>query len=160
MLKLYKRTDGVLRYHEAWVNDGVIYVHWGVAGEQGETKEYLLPQGQAEDDAVLEALAPAADAGYRPIAIEDHTTLLIEYLVEGMGKREDLDKRHALEERMDETLGWTGLGACDGGSIGSGTMEVCCYVVDFDVAKRTIEADLAGTKFSDFARIYSESEDT
>ena len=79
--------------------------------------------------------------------------------MDDMGTREDLDKRHALEERMDDKLDWTSLGTCDGGSIGSGTIEVCCYVVDFDVAKRIIEADLAGTRFSDFARIYSESED-
>ena len=33
---------------------------------------------------------------------------------------------------LNEGLGWTGLGCCDGGSIGSGTMEACCYVVDFE----------------------------
>jgi hypothetical protein len=79
--------------------------------------------------------------------MEDHATLLIEYAVDGMGTGEDIDKRHALEERMGETLGWTGLGACDGGSIGSGTMEVCCFVAEFDLAKRVIKADLAVTEF-------------
>ncbi len=39
-------------------------------------------------------------------------------------------------------------------------MEVCCYVVDFDIAKRVIAADLAGTQFSNFTRIYNEAEDT
>ena len=57
---------------------------------------------------------------------------------------------------MNETLGWTGLGDCDGGSIGSGTMEVCCYVADFDIAKRAIEADLRDTEFGDYTRIYRE----
>ncbi|HEY1717808.1 MAG TPA: hypothetical protein VGH42_05860, partial [Verrucomicrobiae bacterium] len=61
-----------------------------------------------------------------------------EYAIEGMGNATDLKKRHGLEERMNETLGWTGLGLCDGGSIGSGTMEVCCYVVDFQIAKDAI----------------------
>jgi hypothetical protein len=158
MLKLYKRTDGVLHYHEAWLNGKTIYEHWGVAGEQGETKEHPLPKGKDEEDAILDILASAAEAGYRPIDMEDHATLIIEYAVDGMGTGEDVDKRHALEERMGETLGWTGLGACDGGSIGSGTMEVCCFVADFDVAKRVIEADLAGTEFSDFTRIYNEDE--
>ena len=40
---------------------------------------------------------------------------------------------------MDEVLGWTGLGHTDGGSIGSGTMEVGCVVVDFEIAKKVIE---------------------
>ena len=57
---------------------------------------------------------------------------------------------------MNETLGWTGLGHCDGGSIGSGTMEACCFVVDFDIAKRVIEKDLAGSEFADFSRIFDE----
>ncbi len=57
---------------------------------------------------------------------------------------------------MNETLGWSGLGHCDGGSIGSGTMEVCCFVVDFDIAKSVIEADLKSTEFDDYSRIYDE----
>ncbi len=73
-----------------------------------------------------------------------------------MGTTEDLNKRHKLEERMNERLGWTGLGECDGGSIGSGTMEVCNYVIDFDIAKKVIEDDLKGTIFSDYTRIYDE----
>ena len=95
--------------------------------------------------------------GYLPVDPEDHYTLLIEYEVDGMGNGEDVEKRHRLEDRMNETLGWTGLGACDGGSIGSGTMEVCNFVVDFEVAKKVIESDLKGTEFENFTRIYDEN---
>jgi len=76
-----------------------------------------------------------------------------------MGTKEDVAKRHALEDRLNEALGWTGLGECDGGSIGSGTMEACCFVVDSEIAKRVIENDLAGTEFSDYLRIYDEMSD-
>jgi hypothetical protein len=44
--------------------------------------------------------------------------LEIEYIIDGFGTEQDLDKRHKLEERMDEVLGWTGPGHTDGGSIG------------------------------------------
>jgi hypothetical protein len=37
-------------------------------------------------------------------------------------------------------------------------MEVCCYVVDFEIAKRVIAADLEGTPFADYTRIYREDE--
>jgi hypothetical protein len=77
-------------------------------------------------------------------------------LVAGGGSRPVMSMRHALEERMNETLGWTGLGYCDGGSIGSGTMDVCCFVVDFKIAKRVIEKDLKNTKFADYSRIFDE----
>jgi hypothetical protein len=154
MLKLYKRTSEAFRYHEAWCHKGVITEHWGVVGETGETREHKVKRGKDEDEAIGEVLRPASDDGFRPF--EDLAVLLIEYAVDGFGTKRDLEKRHALEERMDETLGWTGLGNCDGGSIGSNTMEVCCYVVDFEIAKRVIEADLQGTEFSNFTRIYLE----
>lgn len=57
---------------------------------------------------------------------------------------------------MNETLGWTGLGFCDGGSIGSGTMEVCNFVVDFEIAKAIIEKGIKGSEFENFTRIYDE----
>ena len=157
MLKLYNRIDGTLRYHEAWVNGRTVYEHWGFVGEQGETKNHRLSKAKTNEDAIVDVLSSALDVGYRPIALADHAVLMIEYAIDGFGSPEDVDKRHALEDRMNETLGWTGLGACDGGSIGSGSMEVCCYVVDFDIAKRVVENDLAGTEYSDFTCIYNEA---
>lgn len=159
MLKLYKRTDGVLHYHEAWCNDGTITEHWGVVGEEGESREHKLANGESEEDGVLRILQPASEQDFAPIDMDDHSILLIEYAIEkSFGNAQELGKRHALEGRMNQTLGWTGLGACDGGSSGSGTMEACCYVVDFDIAKRVIEADLKGTEFGDYTRIYREGD--
>lgn len=88
--------------------------------------------------------------------VDQTFTLMVEYSVDGFGTPEDLDKRARLQDRLNETLGWTGLGHCDGGSIGSDTMEVCNYVVDFEIAKRVIEKDLIGTEFENFTRIYDE----
>jgi hypothetical protein len=85
--------------------------------------------------------------------------LLVEYPVDGMGNAKDVDKRHRLEDKLNEVLGWTGLGHCDGGSIGSGTMEACCYVADFEVAAAVIRKALIGTEFADFSRIYDENEE-
>jgi hypothetical protein len=43
---------------------------------------------------------------------------------------------------MNECLGWSGLGHCDGGDMGSGQMNVFCYVVDAAIAERVIVNDL------------------
>jgi hypothetical protein len=158
MLKLYSHIEGKLHYHEAWLNDGMITEHWGIVGERGQTREHQADKKKSKPDNIEAVLQPALDKGFLPIGLEDHITLLIEYKIDGMGAPEQLEKRHQLESRMDGTLGWTGLGACDGGSIGSGTMEVCCFVVDFDTAKRVIEEDLKGTEFSDYTRIFDENE--
>jgi hypothetical protein len=154
MLKLYKRIKRVLQYHEAWAHGAKLTEHWGVVGERGETAEHKRNKKLGEEKNVEQVLAKALAEGFKPIDVDDHAVLLIEYLIEGMGTTKDLNKRHELEDRMNETLGWTGLGNCDGGSIGSGTMEVCCFVVDFKIAKRVIEEDLKNTRFADHSRIY------
>ena len=156
-LYIYNEKKQCYFYDEAWVGDGEITEHIGQLGTRGRVKTHARDQALSEEENILKALAPAIRGGYKQIPIADHYTLLIEYSVDGFGTPEDLDKRYALQDRMGETLGWTGLGHCDGGSIGSGTMEVCCFVVDFDVATRVIQDDLKGTKFADFTRIYNEN---
>jgi hypothetical protein len=159
MLKLYrKQGDGPLAYHEAWAEDGNVVEHCGVIGTKGETKKHSLKSRPA-DTVIEEVLDVARQSGFEEIDFEDHSTLLVEFRVEDMGTPADTAKRHELEDRLNELLGWTGLGECDGGSIGSGTMEACCFVVDFDVAKAVIEADLKDSPFADYQRIYDENVD-
>ncbi|MHC4743698.1 MAG: hypothetical protein ACYS8Z_17415 [Planctomycetota bacterium] len=156
MIKLYKEVDGLIRYWETWEHDGVHIIHRGRIGETGETKELRDSHSRSASDAVDAEIEERKSEGYEEIPIERHDVLLIEYAIEDMGATADLDKLHSLEARMNETLGWTGLGHCDGCSIGSGTMEVCCMVVDFESAREVINKDLAETEFSDYSRIYRE----
>lgn len=155
MLKLYKFTDTKKEYWETWDNDdGSHSVHWGELGTTGQSKEVKGSLLKTPEKIIQKEVDEMVSNGFRPI--EEEYTLLIEYEVEGMGTKEDVEKRHSLQDRMSETLGWAGLGHCDGGSIGSGTMEVCNYVVDFEVAKSVIEKDLKGTEYENYSRIYDE----
>lgn len=155
MLKLYRLAGPQKDYWETWDNgDGTHTVHWGELGTHGQSKEIKSGLLKKPETIIQKEVDEMIAAGFRPA--DEEFTLLIEYPVDGMGSKEDVEKRHRLEDRMNETLGWTGLGNCDGGSIGSGTMEVCCFVVDFEIAKEVIENDLKGTEFGDFSRIYDE----
>ncbi|OUS51104.1 hypothetical protein BM607_015245 [Shewanella sp. SACH] len=155
MLKLYKFTDTKKEYWETWDNDdGSHTVHWGELGTTGQSKEVKRSLLKKPEKIIQKEVDEMVSNGFRPI--DDEFTLLIEYAVDGMGSKEDVEKRHRLQDKMNETLGWAGLGHCDGGSIGSGTMEVCNYVVDFEVAKSVIENDLKGTEFENYTRIYDE----
>ncbi|MGY0646356.1 MAG: hypothetical protein ACW7DN_17450 [Paraglaciecola chathamensis] len=155
MLKLYKFTGSKKEYWETWDNDdGTHTVHWGELGTTGQSKEVKNSLLKKPEKIIQKEVDEMVSNGFRPI--EEEFTLLIEYAVEGMGTKEDVEKRHRLQDRMNETLGWSGLGNCDGGSIGSGTMEVCNFVVDFEVAKKVIENDLKGTEFENYTRIYDE----
>ena len=106
-------------------------------------------------DALIAEIGPRFGLGPKTEALLQEL-VLIEYKIEDMGTTEDLEKRHRLEDRMQEVLGCSGLGFCDGGSIGSGTMEVCCFVIDIDIAKKLIQENLKGTEFDDYQKIYHE----
>ena len=157
MLKLYRFSNDKKEYWETWDDGkGSHTIHWGELGTRGESKTVKSSLLKKAGTAIQKEIDGLVQAGFHTIDGDDQVTLLIEYAVDGMGSKEDVEKRHRLEERMNETLGWTGLGACDGGSIGSGSMEVCNFVVDFEVAKAAIEKDLAGTEFGNYIRIFNE----
>jgi predicted DNA-binding WGR domain protein len=153
MTKLYKKIEGELHYWECWAQgDGSMIAHWGKVGERGSNKIIDKQLGESEIDKFTRQ-------GYVEFDDLEIATLVIEYAVDGMGTVNDLDKRQMIQERMDEALGWAGLGNCDGGSIGRGTMEIVCLVVDFAIARQVVERDLAGAGLADYARIYCEEED-
>ncbi len=157
MLKLYRSVNEGVEYWETWDNDEKSgTVHWGRLGERGNDKVVISDKSSNFHEKIQEEVTQVIEEGFGPIDEDELVTLLIEFKVDGMGNSDDLDKRTRLESRMNETLGWVGLGHCDGGSIGSGTMEVCCFVVDFEIAKRIIERDLAGTEFSNYTRIFNQ----
>lgn len=142
-------------YWETWDNDdGTHTVHWGELGTTGQSIEVKGSLLKNPEKIIQKEIDEMVSSGFKPI--DNEFTLLVEYAIEGMGTVQDIEKRYRLQDRMSETLGWSGLGHCDGGSIGRGTMEVCNYVVDFEVAKRVIEKDLKGTEFENYTRIYDE----
>ena len=107
----------------------------------------MIQLGRGDDPpsvVVREAARPRAE-GYREIAASELTQLIIQFEIEGMGDPEDLDKRHRIEELMEESLACTGLGHWSGGDIGSGTMNICCSVVSsakaLPIALKTLEAN-------------------
>ncbi|HYQ27333.1 MAG TPA: hypothetical protein VER04_08935 [Polyangiaceae bacterium] len=156
MIKLYKGTKGgLLHYHEAWSADTTITEHWGKLGESGSTRDHSLTEADDPDDVLEAVLASARANGFVELDEDELQPLRIEYRIEGRGNRAELDKRHALEDRLNELLGWVGLGQCEGGKIGDGTMAVCCLVVDFELARRLIVADLAGSAFGDYSGIFA-----
>ena len=158
MLKLYRFADGKKEYWETWEeSSGSHTIHWGELGTRGESRDVRSTLFAKAEKAIQKEIHRLVELGFHPIDLDDHHILLIEYAVDGMGTVDDVEKRHRLEDRMNEALGWTGIGMCDGGSIGSGSMEVCSYVVDFDVAKTVSERDLACTEFANYTRIFKEA---
>lgn len=154
MIKLYKTIDNELHYWETWDNENnSATIHWGKVGLKGEIKTLKSGLFSNFRKVVQKEIDKKINEGY--IQFEDMNLTFIEiiYPIVDMGSEDDLNKRHSLENRMNELLGWTGLGNVDGGSIGSGTMEVGCEVVDYEIAKKVIQQDLKGSEFEDFKEI-------
>ncbi|MFK8054861.1 MAG: hypothetical protein AB8F78_01975 [Saprospiraceae bacterium] len=159
-MKLYKRVKTDIHYWETWdINEKTGATHTGVLGEKGQYKEIKSGLFSNFRKTIQKEIDKYCADGFQEVEIDEHFTLLIEFSVDKMGNEQDIEKRTRLQDRMNDILGWTGLGHCDGGSIGSGTMEVCCYVIDFKTAKRVIENNLEDTEFSDFIRIYDEEQE-
>jgi len=155
MLKLYKLIDNQLHYWETWDKDEkTAIIHWGVVGQRGQNKEVKGGLFSNFRKTVQKEIDEKLKDGYAEFNEDKVSFLEIEYKIDGFGTEQELDKRHRLEEKMDEVLGWTGLGHTDGGSIGSGTMEVGCVVVDFEIAKKVIVEKLKDTEFADYTRIF------
>jgi hypothetical protein len=149
-IKLHKLCDGQLHYREAWVDGESVVEHSGTCGDRGLVSQNPAA-GQVRQRKLISAIAANAKAdGFRVIPKSRLAGLLVSKEIEGMGTQDDLSRRHALEDFLNEVTGWLGLGQCDGGSIGSGSMEAFCLVVDYEIAAKTIARELAVSKFSDF----------
>jgi len=82
----------------------------------------------------------------------------IRFTVDGFGTLEQLAIRHAFEEEIDQALGWTGNGRCNGGDAGGGTQQIDCQVLLVEPAIRTL-TPLLKAKSDHFERIEIVSED-
>ncbi|EDP95202.1 hypothetical protein U8527_13370 [Kordia algicida OT-1] len=154
MLKLYKTVNGKLHYWETWEDSRkTATIHWGIVGDEGEFKEITVGFFSSLQKSIQKLIDQKIKEGYHEFEDDAKTILEIVYTVDGFGSEADLDKRYLLEEKLDQILGWTGLGEVDGGSIGSGTMEVACLVVDAEIAKKVIQKELENTEFADYTQI-------
>jgi hypothetical protein len=81
-------------------------------------------------------------------------SLVVEYKVPRGKEAASQKMRHALETWIDALLRKHKLGDCDGGSIGSGTMEVFCDVTDYASAKALVAKAIKATPYAGFSRIY------
>ena len=160
MVKLYKFEGGKVSYWEAWETDGQIILHWGELGERGEAQSIALKQNESSKTFIANEANKHRKEGYRELKEGEDHTVLVQYQVDGWGTPQDLDKRHEVENLLNECLGWTGNGHCDGGDIGSGTMNVCSLVVNPYLALEPIVKELREHNLLEGAVIAIEREDS
>lgn len=161
MIKLYKHVVAETHYWEAWdAGNGSVTVHWGVLGTQGESKDVPIPQNATADEIIDRESQTLRSNGYNTINIEEHVQLILQFKTQdAWGDTGDLDKRHSVEDILNECLGWTGNGHCDGGDIGSGTINAYSFVVDPYLARDAIVVALKHEDLIDGAIIAIDNQD-
>ncbi|MGG3235045.1 WGR domain-containing protein [Priestia flexa] len=153
VIKMLKEVNGELLYWEVWEDEKTLLIHYGRVGDAGETQEKKLSRLHNAEK-LMEALAEAkVDEGYDYIDEDELIELVVQYSYEDGEMEEVLDKRHHVEDLMNECLGWTGNGFCDGGDIGSGTANIVNYVIDPEKATQTIIEDLEKNNLLEGAKI-------
>ncbi len=159
MIRAYKEVNDDLLYFHIWETDENKAVFYqGVMGNEGELEHVSANSSDELTDKINHKVDELNKTGWSGIDDDEYDVLIIEYKIEGDGTEAEHKKRQAVQDKMNEVLGWTGVGYCDGGSIGSGTMEICCIVFDYQLAYDIINEDLNETEFADFSRIYVDSE--
>lgn len=158
MLKLYRTKSGVKEYWEAWATPSEITIHWGKLGEDGRTRELSATPGINPNETIERESKPLRAAGFKALKRTERHSVVIQYQIPGQGSSGDLDKRIKVEELMNDRLGWTGLGHCDGGDIGSGSMNIFCYVADIEIAESVIVRELKSNGLLDGAVIVEQVE--
>ena len=160
MIRLFKcdETGVPLAYHEAWIEPQHrrIVEHWGYLGEAGETATHRIHILGSLERQFNDVLRPARELGFAELPESAYATVIVAYDVSEKARIEVEDNQEDITDALNEKLGWTGLGYCEDGRFGDGTLEICCRVLDVARAKGVISEALDGSVFADYSRIYQE----
>lgn len=159
MIRAYKEVNDDLLYFHIWEEDETNAVFYqGVMGNKGELEHVSAITVNELAKKIDQKVDELNETGWSGIEDDEYDVLIIEYKIDGEGSDADHDKREAIQNRMNELLNQSGVGWCDGSSVGDGIMNICCIVFDYQLAYDIINEDLNESEFEDFSRIYVESE--
>jgi len=149
MIKLYKRTEEGLFYHEAWITGMQIIEHKGKVGTTGEAFSFDYTKGQPDELSLERTLKAARKEGFMEIPPEAHHEVSLRWNFESTPT--DLKKiNEELEEILNEILGWQGLGEVQNITANNRQSEVRCLVVDLEVTVNRFSEVLLESRYSGY----------
>lgn len=154
MIKLVKQEKDKMLFWEIWKEaEKILIVHCGCVGDTGEMYEIELYPFQRVEKEMKELADEQLADGYKVLDEEELIEFVLQYDYTENQLEEVLEKRNQVQEIMDEALGWSGNGHCDGGDIGSGTINIFNFVIDVDKALKTILNELENQQLLDGVKI-------
>lgn len=153
LIKMTKTVADEVLYWEVWQDGRTLFIHYGIVGDTGETEEKKLSLFQKAEKLMEDLAEEKTNEGYEYLDEDKLFELVVQYSYEENQIVETLEKRQNVEDIMNECLGWTGNGSCDGGDIGSGTANIFNLVVDVEKAIQTIIVELKNNDLLDGVKI-------
>ncbi|MFC7371369.1 hypothetical protein ACFQPF_06755 [Fictibacillus iocasae] len=149
MMKLLKKTNNAWLYWEVWNDGKLLTVHYGTVGDRGEAEEIKLGMFDKPAKEMERLASEQMENGYEELDEDELIEFVVQFSYTPDKADEALEKRHIAEDIMNEALGWTGNGHCDGGDVGSGTTNIFCYVVDPEKALQATLEELRENELLD-----------
>jgi hypothetical protein len=141
-LRLYRTVGEKTEYWEIWKTTSEVVVHSGVLGTIGEMRRTPIEPNVGPSAIMESEVRNRLAEGFQQLKDGQLRDIVINYPIKGWGSPADIEKRGKVEDLVNDRLVWTGFGYCDGGSIGSGAMEVFCTVLDPRKSVRLITEEL------------------
>jgi len=149
LYKLASYQDGQLLYWETWHGDKSLIIHEGIVGHPGKTYERNLFRTKKYESVMKALVKEKQEEGYELVDDDELIGFVVQYPYEEGNEQEALNKRDKVEGILNEHLGWTENGHADGGKIGRGTTNIFCYVLNPEVAVKTVLKKLQEKKQAD-----------
>jgi len=147
LIRLLKKGEKEWGFWEAWYEEkeAQYAVHVGTVGVKGGQYSVLADQPAGNNLLALqEWINEMKEEGYVEVTKEDLQPLHVQFF---HLNAEDVETRYRIEQILDECLGTTGNGHCDGGDDSRGGLVFICRVLQIDQAVVDVRQALRETSF-------------
>ncbi|WP_251055855.1 MULTISPECIES: DUF2716 domain-containing protein [unclassified Exiguobacterium] len=137
MIQLTKQGDSGTLYQTIYTEGRLIIQHQGIVGEwvrEENVREIRVSRFKRLGVQILQLVEEFERQGYHEVNETDYQELIVQFPYDEGQAEAALERRHMMEEMIDEGLLHTGNGYCEGGDIGSGTTNIFYHVLDVEAA--------------------------
>lgn len=137
MIQLIKQNGSNTLYQTIYTEGRLIIQHQGIVGEwvsEENVREIRVSRFKRLGVQILRLVEEFKRQGYRELNETDYQELIVQFPYDEGQAEAALERRHMMEEIIDEGLLHTGNGYCEGGDIGSGTTNIFYHVLDVEAA--------------------------
>ncbi|WP_238239674.1 DUF2716 domain-containing protein [Exiguobacterium acetylicum] len=156
MIQLTKQNGSDMLYQTIYTEGRTIVQHQGIVGawvKAEDVKQMRVSRFKRLGVQILQLVEELERQGYRELNETDYTGLVVQFSYEKGQEEAALERRHMMEEVINDSLLHMGNGYCEGGDIGSGTTNIFYYVLDVEAAVALIFEEMKARDVQDEPKI-------